>query len=84
MCLVLAMPLLPGLVTLPWSLATSGKADGKLAPTAGQIGLSIAFLPHQAWIMLDAVVRTLWRMWVSRRQLLEWETAASAEATARK
>ena len=37
--------------------------------------LSTRFLPHQAWLMLDAIVRTLWRLLVSRRNLLEWVSA---------
>jgi cyclic beta-1,2-glucan synthetase len=48
--------------------------------TAGQVALGIAFLLDQARLMLDAVVRTLWRVFVSRKHLLEWETAAAAEA----
>ncbi|MBI5231434.1 MAG: hypothetical protein HY876_04625 [Coriobacteriales bacterium] len=43
---------------------------------------ALAMLPHQAWLMLDAIVRALWRMMVTRRGLLEWETAADAEARA--
>lgn len=41
--------------------------------------LSLAVLPHQAWVMTDAIARSLWRMLVSRRNLLEWETAAEVE-----
>ncbi len=41
--------------------------------------LAVATLPHQAHLMTDAVSRALWRMLVSRRGLLEWETAAEAE-----
>lgn len=41
--------------------------------------LSLILLPHQAWLMTDAIVRALWRMSVSRRNLLEWETAADAD-----
>jgi cellobiose phosphorylase len=44
-----------------------------------QLALQIAFLPHQAWISVDAIVRTLWRMLVSRRKLLEWRTASHTE-----
>ncbi len=44
-----------------------------------QIALTIAFLPHQAWVSADAIVRTLWRMGVSRRHLLEWQTASQIE-----
>ncbi len=36
------------------------------------------FLAHQAWLMVDAVLRTLFRLYVARRQLLEWTTAAQA------
>jgi len=41
--------------------------------------LTVAVLPHQAYLMTDAILRALWRMTVSRRDLLEWETAAEAE-----
>ncbi|MCE5191584.1 MAG: hypothetical protein LLG08_07490 [Actinomycetia bacterium] len=41
--------------------------------------LNLAVLPHQAVVMLDAIVRALWRMTVSHNKMLEWETAAEAE-----
>ncbi len=41
--------------------------------------LSLTFLAHQMLLSLDAVVRTLIRRMVTRRRLLEWETAAEAE-----
>ncbi|MDP2182543.1 MAG: glucoamylase family protein [Actinomycetota bacterium] len=44
--------------------------------------LALVLLPHQAWLMTDAIVRALWRMGVSRRLLLEWETAADADRRA--
>jgi cyclic beta-1,2-glucan synthetase len=37
----------------------------------------------QARLSLDAITRALWRMAVSRRQLLQWTTAAQAQAAAR-
>ncbi len=43
-----------------------------------QTALLVAFLPHQAWLMADAIVRTLFRLLVTRRHLLEWMTAAQA------
>ncbi len=46
---------------------------------AKQVGLALAFLPHQAWISADAIVRTLWRLLVTRRHLLEWQTALTTE-----
>ena len=36
-------------------------------------------LPYEAWICLSAAVTALWRMLVSRKKLLEWETAAQSE-----
>ena len=44
-----------------------------------QIGLTITFLAYQAWLMSDAIVRTLGRLCVSRKNLLEWVTAAQAK-----
>ncbi|NNF57386.1 MAG: glycosyltransferase 36, partial [Rhodothermaceae bacterium] len=44
-----------------------------------QVALSVAFLAHQAILMTDAIARTLWRMVVSRKKLLEWTTAYQAE-----
>lgn len=44
-----------------------------------QIVLLTTFLAHQAWLMTDAIGRTLFRLLVSRRNLLEWVTAAQAQ-----
>ncbi|MEP6572420.1 MAG: glucoamylase family protein [Gemmatimonadota bacterium] len=46
-----------------------------------QAALAIIFLPHQAWMSADAIVRTLWRLFVSHRRLLEWQAASLTEAT---
>ncbi|MRX50785.1 protein ndvB [Paracoccus sp. S-4012] len=43
-----------------------------------ELGLKIAFVADYAVVMTDAVVRTLWRLLVSRRHLLEWTTAGEA------
>ena len=43
-----------------------------------QSGLMLVFVAHQAWLMGDAVVRTLVRLTVTRRHLLEWVPAAHA------
>jgi len=47
------------------------------APDRLQMRLSL--LPHEAWVMADAVCRTLFRLAISRRHLLEWVTADDAE-----
>ncbi|MFL5561875.1 MAG: GH36-type glycosyl hydrolase domain-containing protein, partial [Gemmatimonadaceae bacterium] len=44
-----------------------------------QLTLAIVFLAHQAWVSADAIGRTLWRLFVSRRKLLEWQTASQVE-----
>ena len=47
-----------------------------------QIGLTVTGLAYEAWLMGDAIVRTLVRMFVTRRNLLEWVTAAQAKHAA--
>ncbi|WP_309672538.1 glucoamylase family protein, partial [Gemmatimonas sp.] len=44
-----------------------------------QAGLTLTFLLHQALISIDAIVRTLYRLYVSRKHLLEWRTASTVE-----
>ena len=44
-----------------------------------QSAFLLTFLAHQAWLMVDAVGRTLFRLFVRRRHLLEWTTAAQAK-----
>jgi cyclic beta-1,2-glucan synthetase len=44
------------------------------------VGFRLACLPHEAWINLQAIGRTCWRMLVSRRRLLEWRVAQSSAA----
>jgi cyclic beta-1,2-glucan synthetase len=40
--------------------------------------LALTMLAHQAWLMADAMVRTVGRVYVTKRHLLEWVTAAQA------
>jgi cellobiose phosphorylase len=55
-------------------------AVGRDAVTsAQQLGLAIVFLAHQAFVAVNAIVRTLWRMGVSHRHLLQWQTASQVE-----
>ena len=39
----------------------------------------VACLPHEALSSLDAIVRTWWRVHVSRRRLLQWRTSSAVE-----
>jgi hypothetical protein len=46
--------------------------------------LQIAFLLQQAFVSVDAIFRSAVRQLVTRKRLLEWETAAEAEAAERR
>ncbi len=48
-----------------------------------QVLLSIVCIAHQAFLKTDAIVRTLYRKFISHRRLLEWTTAAQAETGSR-
>lgn len=41
-----------------------------------QAGMALVLLPHEAASSADAVLRTHWRLHVSRRRLLEWQASA--------
>ena len=83
---ILASIVLPSL--LPWLASLMPRRDGiskrgyllglgnDLEVSAIQIAFLITFLAHQAWMMLDAVLRTIFRLFIRRRRLLEWTTAA--------
>jgi cyclic beta-1,2-glucan synthetase len=84
---VLAVPLalqlfdhLLGLVLGGAPRAVLRGAQLGLPATAGQVALTAVFLANQSLLALDAIARTLVRLFVSRRRMLEWETAAAAEA----
>jgi cyclic beta-1,2-glucan synthetase len=50
-----------------------------LSLALSHIGLTITFLAYQAWLMSDAILRTLVRLCITRKNLLEWVTAAQAK-----
>jgi len=43
-----------------------------------QTALRVVLLAHAAWLRVDAIARTLWRLAATRRHLLEWVPAAQA------
>ena len=45
-----------------------------------QTSFAITMLAHQAWLMGDAILRTLVRLALTRRRLLEWVTSAQAKS----
>jgi len=88
----LVLMLIPAYAQLLLALARLGRVEnlaGYLKETGaafvtGQVNafFMLAFLSHQTLMTLDAIVRTVVRLAVTRRRLLEWETAAQAETGA--
>ena len=46
---------------------------------AYQIGMTVTLMAYQAWLMSDAILRTLGRLFVTHRNLLQWIAAAQAK-----
>ena len=59
------------------SYLTAARKDA--SQTATLTALRIVFWADQAWVMADAIIRTLYRLAVSRR-LLQWTTTAQSKA----
>ncbi len=60
----------------------SGVLQGTV-PTLLQTVLRLVFLPMEAWICASAICRSLWRMLISHKRLLQWQTAAQSEGVKR-
>jgi cyclic beta-1,2-glucan synthetase len=89
-----ALMLVPSYVQLVLALSRLWKSKDRAGVareafstfTSGQITvlITLTFLAHQTLMTLDAIFRTVFRLTVSRRNLLEWETAAQSEMDAKK
>ena len=83
---MLALPAYAGLAVslgrAPWGRAGFVRwCGGALRAFARQhlmVVLTLTFLLHDALLALDAIARSLARVYVTRQRLLEWETAAQA------
>jgi cyclic beta-1,2-glucan synthetase len=53
-------------------------AASDLAFAVVRIAFTLTFLAHQAWMMIDAIARTSWRLLITHRRMLDWVTAAQA------
>ncbi|MBU3154285.1 GH36-type glycosyl hydrolase domain-containing protein [Clostridium estertheticum] len=59
-------------------VSLSGKIENsKMA--IEQVFLIFCFIPYQAYMMTDAIIRTLYRVLISKKNLLEWRSAADVE-----
>ncbi|MGH6608685.1 MAG: glucoamylase family protein, partial [Burkholderiaceae bacterium] len=56
-------------------LAAAATARSQFA----QVLLALAWLPYEAFYCIDAIARTLWRVLISRRRLLEWKPSNQVE-----
>ncbi len=87
--MVLGVPLIPPLLAsaldllrkpddrgLGQHLAVAGRGAGQRLTL---IGLGLATLPHEAYYSLDAVLRTLGRLFVTHQRLLEWNPSGDQE-----
>lgn len=84
---------LPPLFPVPEALANPGKGitrSSELRAITEDIrrglvlGLTnLTLLAHQATMLVDAICRTLYRLTISRKNLLEWTTAAQAQQAAK-
>jgi len=81
-----ALPVLAALITPMERFAPLMRlrnAGASALRQSAQVLLQLATLPHQALTNLDAVLRTWWRLLISRRRLLEWTTASESERRVR-
>jgi cyclic beta-1,2-glucan synthetase len=60
-----------------------GSLGGDLRSNAPQVALNLVFMLDQAWVSLDAMLRTLYRVYVSHTHLLEWTTMRQASQRVR-
>ena len=88
--LVVALPtLLPAVAALfprHAKITTRSHLDAlwsDVVSAALQTALLVTFLGHHAWLMADAIGRTLFRLVASHRRLLEWITAAQSKQSVR-
>ena len=75
------IPILDGFIPQRWGFSKRShlRAVGHDIQVAlSQTLLTITMLAHQAWLMADAISRTLVRLYITKRNLLEWVTAAQA------
>ncbi|HMG02228.1 MAG TPA: glucoamylase family protein [Edaphobacter sp.] len=86
---VLLLILLPGLVQLGFNASRAIFKRSFAAFRDGMVTfvsslsitlLNLIFLPHHMLLSLDAIVRSLIRIFLSGKNLLDWETAAQSES----
>lgn len=79
---ILAILFIPPIISSLWSASQKPKEiafNQHLSNTLGatnkslkQAWFTLICLPYEAFLSIDAIARTLWRMYISRKRLLEW------------
>ena len=80
--IVSSLLILPAVVSVVWNVIRKPKdmvlshhiivASRSAGATAISTLFTVICLPYEAFVNLDAILRTTWRMLISRRHLLEW------------
>jgi cellobiose phosphorylase len=70
----------PGDVLLRQHLAAAVRSVGR---HSAQAVFTLACLPYEAFFSLDAIGRTVWRMGVTHRRLLEWNPSGNPDRNSR-
>ncbi len=74
----LLLPLWRQLLAIPYTL----KHPRSALIVLGQVGIAFLTLPYQTAVLLHAITKSLYRLLVSKRQLLEWTSQAEVEREA--
>ncbi len=79
---VMLIIILPSVITSAWSAMFKPKEIGITQHIHNSIGstsksvlqalFTFLCLPYEAYVSMDAIMRTLWRVYISRKKLLEW------------
>ncbi len=74
--------MLPSFITSAWNAMFKPKeiaitqhinnAIGNTSKSILQALFTLICLPYEAFVSVDAIIRTLWRVYISRKKLLEW------------
>jgi cyclic beta-1,2-glucan synthetase len=70
----------PGDMTLGQHLAVTVRSAGR---GLVQAVFTLVCLPYEAFFSLDAIVRTVWRLLITHRRLLEWNPSSGPDHTSR-
>ena len=68
----------PADVPLTQHLAAAGRSTSQ---SLAQAAFTLACLPYEAFFCLDAIARTVWRLLVTRRRLLQWNPSTRSKSS---